>query len=56
MYKEIHAKVKAGDIDEAAGKEEIVASPGETVVAKTMLATSNCVDKVQRRRLMSLAQ
>ena len=55
MYKEIHAKVKAGDIDEAAGKEQIAVAARQCV-AKTMLATSNCVDKVQRRRLMSLAQ
>ena len=55
MYKEIHAKVKAGEIDEAAGKEQIAVAARQCV-AKTMLATSNCVDKVQRRRLMSLAQ
>ena len=55
MYKEIHAQVKAGDIDEAAGKEQIAVAARQCV-AKTMLATSNCVDKVQRRRLMSLAQ
>merc|ERR1719263_566647 len=36
MYKEIHAKVKAGDIDEAAGKEQIAVAARQCV-AKTML-------------------
>jgi len=54
-YKQINDKVKSGEVEEAAGKEQIAVAARQCV-AKTMLATSNCVDKVQRRRLMSLAK
>jgi len=54
-YKQINDKVKSGEVEEAAGKEQIAVAARQCV-AKTMLATSNCVNKVQRRRLMSLAK
>ncbi|CAL6350101.1 unnamed protein product [Bathycoccus prasinos] len=54
-YKQINDKVKSGEVEEAAGKEQIAVAARQCV-AKTMLATSNCVDKVQRRRLLSLAK
>ena len=54
-YKQINDKVKSGEVEEAAGKEQIAVAARQCV-AKTMLATSNCVDKVQRRRLMSSAK
>merc|ERR1712147_105558 len=54
-YKQINDKVKSGEVEEAAGKEQIGVAARQCV-AKTMLATSNCVDKVQRRRLISLAK
>ena len=54
-YKQINDKVKSGELEEAAGKDQI-AGAARQCVAKTMLATSSCVDKVQRRRLMSLAK
>jgi len=54
-YKQINDKVKSGEIEEAAGKDQIAVAARQCV-AKTMLATSSCVDKVQRRRLMSLAK
>ena len=54
-YKQINDKVKSGELEEAAGKDQIAVAARQCV-AKTMLATSSCVDKVQRRRLMSLAK